>query len=139
MSRDTLNHVRVIQGDGVNATNLNEILEAVVEQGFSASNIAFGMGGALLQGLNRDTQKFAMKCSEVVVNEAAVPVFKDPITDPSKQSKRGRLELVRQAQTYQTIPAAHLGATPSELVLVYENGTLLREYTLEEVRARAYT
>jgi nicotinamide phosphoribosyltransferase len=56
---------------------------------FSIDNIAFGMGGALLQRLDRDTFKWAMKCSSVTVNGVEVDVYKDPKTDPGKASKRG--------------------------------------------------
>lgn len=43
----------VIQGDGINMTTIRHILQAVVGEGFSAENVAFGMGGGLLQRVNR--------------------------------------------------------------------------------------
>jgi len=58
-----LDNVRVIQGDGVDLDMIHEIMDKLKNEGYSASNISFGMGGYLLQKLNRDTQKFAMKCS----------------------------------------------------------------------------
>lgn len=88
-----LNHVRLIQGDGINELTVRSILGAFMAMGWSADNIAFGMGGALLQGIDRDTQKFAMKCSSVEVNGQLVDVVKDPITDPGKRSKAGRVTL----------------------------------------------
>jgi nicotinamide phosphoribosyltransferase len=39
----------VIQGDGITLSSLEEILHAVISLGFSAENVAFGMGGGLLQ------------------------------------------------------------------------------------------
>lgn len=39
---------------------------------WSADNIVFGTGGALLQKLDRDTQKCAFKCSHVVINGESV-------------------------------------------------------------------
>ncbi|EFF42134.1 conserved hypothetical protein [Xanthomonas citri pv. aurantifolii str. ICPB 11122] len=90
-----LNHVRVIQGDGINPTSLRAILERITAAGYAADNVAFGMGGALLQKVDRDTQKFALKCSAVRVDGQWVDVYKDPITDQGKQSKRGRLTLLR--------------------------------------------
>ena len=89
-----LNNVRLIWGDGINQVSIQSILRVVVVMGgWSADNLAFGMGGALLQQLDRDTQKFAMKCSAAEINGEWVDVFKDPITDPGKTSKRGRLTL----------------------------------------------
>jgi nicotinamide phosphoribosyltransferase len=127
-----LNYVRVIQGDGINAQSLAAILTAIQELGFSASNIAFGMGGALLQQIDRDTQKFAIKCSEVTINGQHIPVYKDPATDPGKQSKQGRLALVQTDAGYQTVAAS--AAATDLLVPVYENGIILQEYRLTEIR-----
>ena len=86
-------YLRVIQGDGVSLESLKEILANMTKHGWAADNLAFGSGGALLQKLNRDTQKCAFKCSEIVVNGVVREVFKDPITDPGKKSKKGRLSL----------------------------------------------
>ena len=61
-------YLRVIQGDGVNINTLDGILGAMKKAKWSAENIAFGSGGALLQQLDRDTQKCAFKCSNVTVN-----------------------------------------------------------------------
>jgi nicotinamide phosphoribosyltransferase len=83
-------HVRMIQGDGVNYNSIHDILQNFKDHGWSADNIAFGMGGALLQRLDRDSLKFAMKANEIVRDGTAHPVFKDPITDHGKVSKKGR-------------------------------------------------
>jgi nicotinamide phosphoribosyltransferase len=134
-----LNHVRLIQGDGVNQTSIGEILERLKRVGFSAENIAFGMGGALLQQMNRDTQKFAMKCSAARINGEWRDVYKDPVTDPGKVSKRGRLDLVRDSSgRFVTRPLAGAGASAeSQLVEVFRDGEIVREWTLAEVRARS--
>jgi nicotinamide phosphoribosyltransferase len=129
-----LNYVRVIQGDGINAQSLAAILQASQDLGFSASNIAFGMGGALLQQIDRDTQKFAIKCSEVTINGQNIAVYKDPATDPGKRSKQGRLALVQTEAGYQTVPAS--AEVEDLLVPVYENGQILQEYNLTEIRER---
>lgn len=88
-----LNNVRLIWGDGINELSISTILSVIVDvMGFSADNISFGMGGALLQKVDRDTQSFAMKCSSIMVDGEWRDVFKDPITDPNKTSKRGRFD-----------------------------------------------
>ncbi len=86
-----LNNVRVIQGDGINRDSIKKILIYAAGSGYSATNIAFGMGGALLQQHNRDTQKFAMKCSYMEANGKGIRVFKSPITDPGKKAKQESL------------------------------------------------
>ena len=61
-------YLRVIQGDGINIDTLDGVLSSMMKSGWSADNLAFGSGGALLQRLDRDTQKCAYKCSYAVVN-----------------------------------------------------------------------
>ncbi len=128
-------HVRVIQGDGINRYSLPEILEAMKVSGWSADNVAFGSGGGLLQNVNRDTSKFAMKCSAVDVDGQWWDVFKDPITDPGKRSKAGRMKLVKTSDSY--ITTSYDDSRPDELVTVFENGELLVDQTLAEIRTRA--
>lgn len=89
-------HVRVIQGDGIDIEDVREILKRMSDLGLSASNIAFGMGGGLLQKVNRDTFKFAMKASARCDTRGQWhDVCKDPITDSGKKSFAGRLMLLR--------------------------------------------
>lgn len=129
-----LNKVRMIQGDGINEQDIERILEAVLAAGFSASNVGFGMGGGLLQkDINRDTQKFAFKCSWALVNGIEVKVFKDPVTDNVKKSKKGRLKLAL-IRDDQVITLPENGTGTDLLELVYENGELKKEYTFAEVR-----
>lgn len=130
--------IRVIQGDGVNLESIAAILEALKIRKISAENIAFGMGGELLQKVNRDTQKFAMKASAIQINGKWQDVYKDPITDPGKRSKRGRLALIKNANNnFLTIREDELGAMNNELITVYRNGDLLKEWSFEEIRELA--
>lgn len=89
-------YVRVIQGDGITVSSMAQILENMKAKGLSASNIAFGMGAGTLQKVDRDTYKFAMKCSAVEINGTWQDVWKEA---PGKASKRGRLTLVQDIMT----------------------------------------
>lgn len=132
-----LNHVRVIQGDGVNQTAIRGILMNMYYAGFSADNIAFGMGGGLLQQVNRDTQQFAMKTSAIRINGAWRDVFKAPVTDVGKTSKKGKINLwVNAKGDYVTAVEAPQGFTDA-MDVVFENGTLMREQCLDEIRQLA--
>lgn len=129
---------RVIQGDGINIHSIKEILDTIMDAGWSADNIAFGMGGALLQQINRDTLKFAMKASAARINGVWVDVFKDPITDPGKQSKKGRLTLVQDdSNNYRTVRLHEVGDQVDVMRTVYYNGGMVTEYTFQEVRENA--
>lgn len=93
-----LNNVRIIQGDGVTVEVIKDVLHSFTQEGYSADNIAFGQGGALLQTVNRDDQKFAMKCSAIQVDGKWIDVYKDPVTDPGKTSKKGRMCTVKNVE-----------------------------------------
>jgi nicotinamide phosphoribosyltransferase len=144
-----LNYVRVIQGDGINPNSIRAILERVTSDGYATDNVAFGMGGALLQQLNRDTQKFALKCSAARVNGQWIDVYKDPITDKGKQSKRGRMTLLQHKEygTFKTIPIAADAASLDDIEksmgfedamrTVFEDGKIVNDYTFADIRKRA--
>lgn len=132
--------VRVIQGDGIDAEMLEEVLKAVEAAGFSTENVLFGSGGGLLQKVNRDDLRFAMKCTYIEVDGVGRDIYKNPNTqtgDYNKDSFRGNVSL------YKTVTGDYITATEDEvrnmkvfpqLQLVYEDGKLYRDHTLEEVR-----
>ncbi len=139
-----LNNVRLIQGDGVNERTIRNILGRFMALGWSADNIAFGMGGALLQQIDRDTQKFAMKCSSAEINGEWVNVQKDPVTDSGKRSKAGRVKLWRSGGEFAsgvTPPTGWtdkgIGGWSEALQTVYMNGALFNEIDFATVRANS--
>ena len=87
--------MRIIQGDGISAQSLSNIIDVIMKAGFSAENVTFGMGGGLLQQVNRDTMSWAMKSSAISIDGAWKDIYKDPVTSRSKRSKKGRLALVK--------------------------------------------
>ncbi|KAJ2369876.1 hypothetical protein H4S01_000730 [Coemansia sp. RSA 2610] len=81
----------VIQGDGVTPATLDAMLDAVMAAGFSAECVAFGMGGGLLQKLNRDTLAMAVKLSAITYADgSARDVMKFPKHGSAKTSLPGR-------------------------------------------------
>jgi nicotinamide phosphoribosyltransferase len=137
-----LNNVRLIQGDGINELTVRSILGAFMANGWSADNIAFGMGGALLQIVDRDTQKFAMKASSACINGEWRDVVKDPITDSGKKSKAGRVTLWRSGGEWisgiDQPKGWHdkaVGDFTEVLEEVYRDGKLIKEITFEQIRA----
>lgn len=129
-----LNKVRVIQGDGMNQEQIRKVYRNLYEQGFAADNLAVGMGAGLLQNLNRDTCKFAYKTSWMKINDESVDIYKDPVTDKGKRSKRGRLSLVDNMGVLTTVPETAFGDV---LETVFENGEIVKTYTFDEVRRAA--
>jgi nicotinamide phosphoribosyltransferase len=132
-----LNHVRVIQGDGVNEQAIRDVLLKAARDGmYAADNVNFGMGGGLLQQLNRDTQKFAYKCSSVKIDGKWNDVSKNPVTDPIKKSKAGRMELLYQNGQYRTVLESE-GGWGSVLRTVFFEGELKIDDRFEDIRKRA--
>lgn len=136
-----LNNVRVIQGDGIDHRSIQSILFTITLNGYSADNVNFGQGGALLQGVTRDTMKFAMKCSAICVNGRWIEVYKDPVTDSGKRSKRGVVDLVKDSDgNFKTIDRLVEGSTLdniSELKPVFMCGMTLNTLTFDQVRLNA--
>jgi nicotinamide phosphoribosyltransferase len=126
--------VRIIQGDGCTLQTIREILERVYKTGWSIENVAFGMGGGLLQKLDRDTFKFAMKASYAKVDGKEVMVYKEPITDEVKISKKGKLALIETMEGYETVMQDTKWYDRDVLETVFENGKIVKEYTFDEVR-----
>lgn len=115
------NSVRIIQGDGINYESMKDILDMCVAEGFSTENVTFGMGGALLQKHDRDELNYAMKCAYIEVEGVGRDVKKDPITDPGKVSKAGKLCLIRDGfGNTQTVRAEELMDRINLLQVVYE-------------------
>jgi nicotinamide phosphoribosyltransferase len=132
-------YIRVIQGDGIDPESIAEILRKLEAQKISIDNIVFGMGAALLQKVNRDTQKFAMKCSAAEVNGEWKDVFKDPVTDAGKRSRAGHFAVIQNPTGFETIAFSELGNRENFLRPVFENGVLLIDETLDQIRQRLDT
>lgn len=127
-------HVRLLWGDGIEPRGIGSILQETAAAGYSAENMVFGMGGGLLQKLNRDTQRFAFKSSAQKRNGEWVSVSKIPL-DATKASKPGRLALLQDDDgTYTTVPGP---VDDDKLVTVFENGELTCPYGFDEVRSNA--
>lgn len=130
---------RIIQGDGVDINEIRRIINWVVyTHKFSMENFAFGMGGGLLQYCNRDTGKWAMKCSAMKINGVWRDVFKAPETDPTKTSKAGRLDTIFENGQYSTVVLEEgQDSHPlSVMKVVYDKGVRMNIPTLEQIRAK---
>lgn len=134
--------VRVIQGDGITIDSIPHILNNLLASGWSADNLAMGMGGGLGQKVDRDTMKFAMKANAMCINGEWRDVYKDPVTDPGKTSKPGVLSLTRSSgignSVWKTKRRTDLHYGERDLLeSVFRDGELLREQTLSDVRAQS--
>lgn len=151
-------HIGAIYGDSITLDRATQICERLKAKGFASINIVLGIGSYTYQYNTRDTFGFAMKATygEVTTKKcdtdtkcsSAGPcfcetvecreIFKDPITDDgTKKSKKGLLQVGYKLGTneiicndQQTWEQEGYGL----LETVFENGKLVREVTLDEVR-----
>lgn len=131
-------HVRVIQGDGMTPATIAQLIDRLIKEGFAIDNIAFGMGGGLLQQVNRDTLRFAMKAN-ALRDERDVwhDVAKAPATDPGKASKAGRQAVLLEAERLVAVRMDDVDDADNLLRPVWRNGTMLVRHKFDELRARA--
>ena len=150
----------LLWGDGMNPTSVVQLLQNAKEgwskQGytrvgrFSAANFILGMGGGLLQKVNRDTQRFAFKCSANKFDGSNEwkAVQKDPIVrvgegggvgGEHKTSKPGQLTLTYSVEfgneysTKSNASLADINNPANELKIVYEDGTMPSFTTLDNI------
>ena len=130
--------VRVIQGDGISPDMIRRLLTGLEDRGWSSENLAFGMGGGLLQKVNRDTLRFAMKANARQDRSGNwTGIAKNPKTDPGKASKRYRQAVVTRDGVPQAVPLKDLDGQTNLLEPVWQDGRLLKDQTFAEIRERA--
>lgn len=135
-----LNTVGSITGDGIKWITPTEhtvkrVLDNLEAHGWSGDNIAFGSGGGLIQEFTRDTQKYSFKCSSIIRNGVEVDVYKQPVTDPGKDSRRGRFKVANTGSVIETIN--HKAEGTDLLVESYLNGDMTTKYTLKDLKKNA--
>jgi nicotinamide phosphoribosyltransferase len=111
-------HVGIIYGDSLTEIDIKNILETLKNNEFSSETCVFGCGSYLVRKLNRDTMRFAFKCSAQKRDGIWYDIYKSP-KDISKASKKGRFD------------------DTGDLTTVFEDGTLIKSYTFDEVRQNA--
>lgn len=129
-------HIGIIYGDSITLARAEQIMAGIEKKGFASGNLVLGVGSFTYQYVTRDSHGFAMKATSGVVNGARRDIFKDPVTDNGiKTSARGLLRVEREEGRYvlydrQTEEQEQQGA----LELVYENGKLIKDVSLADIR-----
>lgn len=121
--------------DGQNIDTVKNVLTATHNWGWSVDMFSFGIGGGLLQKFNRDTLRFAYKTSSVTINGEEQSVSKTT-RDAWKASKMGRMKLIKDGSVMKTVIDTQEG--DDLLVEVFRDGEVLKEYSLDEIRDKAF-
>ncbi len=137
-------HIGAIYGDSITLERAEQIVKRLKEKGFASTNVVLGIGSYTYQYNTRDTLGFAMKATYAVIDGEQRLLFKDPKTDAGKRSQRGKVAVFRNTAddiVYQD------GLDRREedvlrginlLETVFEDGELLRDHTLSEIRERLH-
>jgi nicotinamide phosphoribosyltransferase len=130
--------IGLIYGDAITVNRASLILKIMEEQGFASSNIVFGVGSFTYQYVTRDTFGFAMKATSAVINGVRHAIFKDPITsDGTKKSAKGLLRVEFDLEVGKYLLESNISKIEENcgsLYTVFENGNLVNEFDLEDIR-----
>lgn len=128
-------HIGAIYGDSITLERADTICRQLEKKGF-ASQVVFGIGSYTYQYNTRDTFGTAMKATYVQINGESVNIFKSPVTDDgTKVSAKGLLHVgVKNDVIALTDQVDELTEDTGLLELVYEDGKLLRNNSLKQVR-----
>lgn len=127
-------HIGAIYGDAITIGRQLEINKRLMDKGFCPQAV-LGVGSYSFQYVTRDTHGSAVKATNVIKGGVSTPIFKDPKTDRSKKSAKGLLRVEFVAGKFvmydqQTNEQENLGL----LKTVFEDGKLVRETSLQEIR-----
>lgn len=130
--------VGLIYGDSITQEIAEQIFSRLKAKGFASTNVVLGIGSYTYNYLTRDCLGMAIKGTWAQVDGKGIDLYKDPKTDSGvKKSARGllRVDLVdgQYVLTDRVTPEQEKGG---ELKEVFRDGKLLRETSLEEIRAR---
>lgn len=133
-------HIGAIYGDSITLARCEAICKGLMDKGFASTNIVFGIGSFTFQYQTRDTFKFAMKATHVVIKGKERNILKNPVTDDgTKKSATGRVVVIKPLDTIMLVD----GLTIEEqeyfkdidlLEDVFVDGELMRDQSLSEIR-----
>lgn len=135
-----LNEVGLIYGDSITIDRAKEIMQRLYEKNFASGNVVLGIGSFTYQYNTRDTYGIAMKATWCQVDGQGINIYKDPKTDDgTKKSAKGLLRVEIEDGKYvlydeQTEEQEQQG----ELQVIFQDGTILNETSLEEIRGKLW-
>lgn len=132
-------HVGLIYGDSITIERAKAICEGLKAKGFATTNVVFGIGSYTYQYVTRDTDGFAVKATFAKIAGEDREIFKAPKTgDGTKNSAKGLVAVFKneQGDFYLKDQASWDEVNDCEFIEVFENGKLLCDTSLAEIRAR---
>lgn len=129
-------HVGLIYGDSITLERAAAICEGLKRKGFASTNIVFGIGSYTYQYVTRDTDGYAVKATYAKINGENKEIFKSPKGAEFKKSAKGLTAVFKDenGEFYLKDQATWDEVLNCEFVKVFEDGKLIKDYSLQEVR-----
>lgn len=134
--------VGLLYGDSITLERQKQIYLRLENANMAACNLVLGIGSYTMQFKSRDSLGFAIKCSAVTINGEHKEVFKRPKTDDgTKNSLKGYAKVIETTKYLRTQYEVIDQVSAEEekegcLETIFEDGKLVKEYTLKEIRER---
>ena len=130
--------IGLIYGDAITPVRMLDILRRLELKKFASTNVVFGVGSYTYNMVSRDTHGFAMRATWAQIKGVGYDLFKQPKTDPSKNSAKGLFSVVKDENDEYTL--TYLSPTTAELDLLdvyFVNGNVPTANTFSSTRDRA--
>lgn len=138
-----IDHGGLIYGDAITVDRADAILKGTVEDiGLSPYVNVFGIGSYTYRHVTRDEHGKALKSTAVTIADGTtIGIMKSPVTDQADSSKRSLcgIPIVKQDATtsefFVTTSLKPDDLKTSAMQVVYKDGSMLIETSLDDVRA----
>lgn len=141
-------HVKAIYGDSITIQRCEEIYKILMENGFACSNVALGVGSfsmqcieedGILKPFTRDTFSSCIKATYCEIDHVPYPIFKNPKDGGFKKSQKGCCVVYLNDDGEYAFEDGHIweqavNDSRNQLITVFKDGKLIKDYTLQEVR-----
>ena len=139
-------HIGAIYGDAITYERLHEIYKRLMDKGYAVNCVTLGIGSYTYQYVTRDSLGQALKATNAVVDGKEIHIYKDPVTDKSKEnnfkkSQKGICHVYEDENGEVVYTDEHSMNDEFEnelLEVVFENGKMVKEYSLAEIRERLH-
>lgn len=129
-------HVGMIYGDSITYERAYQICEGLKKKGFASINLVYGIGSFTYQYVTRDTDGYAVKATYAVIGGEPLEIYKSPKGAAFKKSAKGLVAVFKDenGEFYLKDGASWEEVLNCEFVKIFENGKLMKDWTLQEVR-----
>ncbi len=129
-------HIGAIYGDSITLERQDQIISGLEAKGL-VPDVVYGIGSFTYQYVTRDTHGSAIKATAIGMSDGSfVAICKDPKTDKKKKSAKGFLRVDLVDGEYVLTDNVPLELEGGELELVFKDGKIIKETSLQEIRSR---